>query len=172
MHQTLVMTLLGPDRTGIVEELAAAVRSVDGNWLDSHLVHVGGQFGGVVHLALPADRVEQFGSRVKDLERKASLRCLVAACGSDPEPGDVVSLDVVGQDRPGIVFALGDALAEFQVNVESMDTTTSSAPMSGETLFHASLRVRTPADVDFPALERRLEEIGDELMLDVRFEEG
>lgn len=171
MYTTLLLSILGPDRPGIVEDLAAFVREVDGNWLESRLTRLGGQFAGIVQFSLPAEKEEGFHEKLPAFEQAASLRCLVAGGDADAEPsGRCFTLECVGQDRPGIVHAITDVLANFGVNVESFGSECSSAPMSGETLFHATLKVRVPESLDLADLDKRLAEIGDELMLDVSFE--
>ena len=170
MHRTVVMTLLGPDRPGLVESLAEKVRTCEGNWLESRLCQLAGQFAGIVQLQLPAGRTADFEKALAALETDTGLKCHLNTSDVSADSGRMLMLDVVGQDRPGIVFAVTDILAEFGVNVESMDSVCESAPMSGETLFKASLRVRIPEHTDFSALERRLTDIGDELMLDVHLD--
>lgn len=175
MHRSLLLTLLGPDRPGIVEDVAAFVRAHEGNWLESRLARLAGQFAGMVQFSVPVEREAALREALPGFELEASLQCLL---GGDAEEGSAAgeagrafALECVGQDRPGIVHALTDVLADFGVNVESFASSCSSAPMSGETLFHATLKVRVPAGLDLEALDRRLAEIGDELMLDVTFEE-
>ena len=81
-------------------------------------------------------------------------------------------LELLGQDRPGIVREVSHALASRGVNVEELDTACSSAPMSGETLFRARARLRLPADVPEEELRETLEKLADELMVDVAFDES
>ncbi len=170
MQSTLVLTLLGPDRPGIVETVAEFVRRHDGNWMESRLAHFSGHFAGIVQVSLPAAGESSFCAALPELESAAQLRCHVAGSHAEPATGRVVELECVGQDRPGIVLALTDVLADFQVNVESLDTACISAPMSGESLFTARMRVRLPDTLDEEALEKRLADIGDELMLDLNFQ--
>jgi len=168
MRVSLVMTLLGPDRPGLVEAVAECVRRHEGNWLESRLARLSGHFAGILQIQLPARREEEFRASVRDLEKKEGLQCLISATEAAMAPGRLVTLSCIGQDRPGIVYAISDVLAEFGVNVESFDSACVSAPMSGETLFEATLTVRLPDELDMDALERRLAHIGDELMLDVK----
>lgn len=167
MHVSLVMTLLGPDRPGLVEAVAECVRRHEGNWLESRLARLSGHFAGILQLQIPAAQEEAFRASLAELEKAERLQCLVSASEPPAAGGRLVTLNCVGQDRPGIVYAITDALAEFGVNVESFDSAIASAPMSGEMLFEATLTVRLPEDLDLNGLEKRLSDIGDELMLDV-----
>jgi len=170
MRRNLVFTVLGPDRPGLVERVAEQVKAFDGNWQESRLAHIGDQFAGIIQVDVPAEREEAFVEALSGLEATDGLRCQASETASETGEGSVTTLQCVGQDRPGIVFALGDALHDFGVNVEAMDTRFESAPMSGETLFHARFQVRIEPGTDLERLENRLSEIGEELMLDVVFE--
>jgi len=168
MRVSLVMTLLGPDRPGLVEAVAECVRRHDGNWLESRLARLSGHFAGILQLQLPAEQEDAFRDALRDLEKKERLQCLISVSEAPVASGRLVTLNCIGQDRPGIVYAVSDVLAGFGVNVESFDSACVSAPMSGETLFEATLTVRLPEELDLDALEKRLSDIGDELMLDVK----
>ena len=78
----------------------------------------------------------------------------------------------VGQDRPGIVKQISRSLAQHQVNVEELHTERSSAPMSGEMLFQATIEVLAPADCDLAALRQSLEKIAADLMVEIQFKQS
>jgi glycine cleavage system regulatory protein len=169
MQTQWILTVLGPDRPGLVERLADMVREAGGNWNQSRFMQVHGQFAGLLAIDVPEANAEQLQKRMRGLEQECGLVCQ-AAHGIEAVPdGEVVTLECVGQDRPGIVLAISDVLKELGVNVESLETLVESAPMSGETLFHAHFGVRVPREIDLDQLEERLATLGDELMLDVRF---
>lgn len=84
-----------------------------------------------------------------------------------PEPQEpTLALDIVGNDRPGIVQQVTAVLAALGVNVEELDTDCTAAPWSGEPLFEARLRIRLPQGVTPAALRGGLERIASELMVD------
>jgi glycine cleavage system regulatory protein len=80
-------------------------------------------------------------------------------------------LEIVGSDRPGIVREITSALARANVNVEEFSSEVVSAPMSGETLFKASVRLQLPERCDLAALKKDLEKIAADLLVDVSFVE-
>lgn len=168
--RTLVLTLLAPDRPGIVESLADLVQRHQGNWLESRLAHLSGHFAGIVHLQMPEAQTAAFEADLQQLEQSSQLRCQLALSEPGGSDGPLVPLSCIGQDRPGIVFAITDVLHDFGINVESLDSRRLSAPMSGESLFEAQFSVRLPEVLDLEALEARLCQIGDELMLDVNLQ--
>jgi len=86
---------------------------------------------------------------------------------SDGPAAGTTVLELIGQDRPGIVRQISRALAQHGVNVEELRTECASAPMSGETLFKAQARLYIPASCDSAALRRELERIAADLMVDL-----
>jgi glycine cleavage system regulatory protein len=79
-------------------------------------------------------------------------------------------LEIVGQDRPGIVRQITHALATFGVNVEELHTECASAAMSGETLFKARAKLGIPASCDVTSLRQTLEKIAADLIVEISLE--
>ncbi|MGA0334525.1 MAG: glycine cleavage system protein R [Kiritimatiellia bacterium] len=171
MIQQVVMTVLGPDRPGIVELLAEKIREHQGSWQESRLLHVQDQFAGIVEISLPAARRDDFDEALRSLQTEYGLLCQTRGSTAPKAEGKLVRLECIGQDRPGIVFAISDVFHDLNVNVESLDSSIQSAPMSGETLFCAKFQVRLPDQLDLQDLEQRLSVIGEELMLDLQIED-
>ncbi|MGH0032920.1 MAG: glycine cleavage system protein R [Myxococcota bacterium] len=169
MNAALVLTVIGPDRPGLVEALSQTVAAHGANWLESRLAHLSGHFAGMVRVSVPEDRAEELAAALGRLD---DLRILVETAGdADAGEGRHLTLELLGQDRPGIVREVSSALAARGVNVEELETECTPAPMSGETLFRARARLRLPADTAEAELREALEKLGDELMVDVTFEE-
>jgi glycine cleavage system regulatory protein len=167
----LVMTIISPDRTGLVEVVARAVADHGGNWLDSRMCRLGGEFAGILRVQLPADRKPALLDALQKLQANG-LQIVVRDDASVPvAAGRQTKLEIVGADRPGIVREITSALARAGVNVEEFSSGVSSAPMSGETLFKAEARLQLPAQCDLEALRKHLEKIAADLLVDVSFAE-
>ncbi len=171
MHVTLVMTLIGRDRTGLVESVARAVAGHGGNWLESRMCRLGGEFAGILRIEIPAEKKP---SLLAAFRKIPDLNVVVQ---SDPQPaaaagGRQTRLEIVGHDRPGIVREITSALARAGVNVEEFSSEMVSAPMSGETLFKAGARLQLPDGCDLAALKKDLEKIAADLLVDVSFAES
>lgn len=173
MTTSLVLTVIGPDRPGLVEALAQTVAAHDANWLESRMSHLAGQFAGLLRVAVPAAHADALARALAALESQG-LRVTVAASDQPEATAErrALTLDLVGQDRPGIIREISGALAARGVNVDELDTSCSSAPMSGETLFRARARLHLPADVDADALRESLEKLANEMMVDLVFDES
>lgn len=170
MNQSLVMTLIGRDRPGLVETLAAVVEEHGGNWEESRMVQLGGQFAGLLRIEAPAAGL---AALEEDLRRLEGVSVLVARATGEPESTDTqaLELEVVGQDQSGIVRALAAALAASGVNVEELESDVVDAPMSGERLFRAHARLRAPASLTVDELRSRLERVAADLIVEVVLDE-
>ena len=172
MESMLVMTIIGPDRPGLVDAVAAIVGAHGGNWLESRMSRLGGQFAGILRVAAPAEKEAGLVSALKQLET-SGLTVVVQpdSAGAAPGPVRLSVLEIVGQDRPGIVRQISRALADAGVNIEELHTEYESAAMTGEALFKASATLGLPASCDLDRLRGELEQIAADLIVDISFAE-
>lgn len=166
MHASLVMTAIGKDRTGLVESVAKLVAKHGGNWLESRMCKLGGEFAGILRVHVPSERR---AALQKALSALPGLKVVVRPDRSavSTAKSRLASVDVVGQDRPGIVREIAHALTTQGVNVEELATECVSAPMSGEQLFKARARLRLPAKVTLTALRESLEKAASDLTVEI-----
>lgn len=171
MKTPLVMTVIGPDRPGLVDSLASLVEEHDGNWLESRMCQLGGQFAGLLQVEIPETKREALQASLMDLG-SGTLEIVIHESGldSDDKCAEVAIVEIMGQDRPGIVRHISHAFASKEVNVEELSTTRYSAPMSGETLFEAKARVCLPESCDPDTLREELESIAADLQVDFSYE--
>jgi glycine cleavage system regulatory protein len=172
MQIPLVMTIIGPDRTGLVESVARVVADHGGNWLESRMCRLGGEFAGILRVEIPAEKKSVLLAALQKLQANG-LQIIVRddAPTAKKDSGKLTKLEIVGSDRPGIVREITSALARANVNVEEFFSEVVSAPMSGETLFKASARLQLPERCDLAALKKDLEKIAADLLVDVSFAE-
>lgn len=165
---SLVMTLIGADRPGLVESLAAAVAEHGANWLESRMAHLAGQFAGILRIDVPDEKADGLVQALQQLDRQG-LKVIVQKDGdsSSATPFAPLGMDLIGHDRPGIVRRVSQVLAEHAVNVEDFQTECSSAPMSGEKLFRATAQLRLPPELTRAQLQHHLEQIAHDLMVDI-----
>jgi glycine cleavage system regulatory protein len=166
---SLVMTILGPDRPGVVELLAKLVSQHGANWLESRMAHLAGQFAGIIHVQVDPAQADTLVNALRHLDDQG-LTVIVQKDASQPviHPFAPLQLDVLGNDRPGIVHEVSRVLAERRVNVEEFQTECVYAPMSGEKLFRATARLRLPPGLDSQQLQQALEQIAQDLTVDIR----
>ena len=170
MRSTIVMTVIGPDRAGIVEDVSGVVSEHGGNWLDSRMVHWAGEFAGVLRVEIDRSLESELRAALALLSDKG-LQVLVRG---DEQPGDSgqgereeVSFRLVGQDRPGIIANVSRIISQFGANVEELHSSCESAPMTGETLFQAQAKLSVPKGRSVENLREALEAIASDLMVDL-----
>lgn len=169
---TLVITVIGDDRPGLVSSLADVVAEHEGSWGRSQLAQLAGKFAGIVTVDVPDGRAAALTEAVGGLE---GLATTVQTAG-DGAPaggegaGETFHLDLVGHDHPGIVQQITGVLARQKVSVEALDTRVVPAPQAGGDLFEARAVFQAPADADVDALKQALEELAQELQVDVTFD--
>ena len=173
MTSAVVLTVIGADRPGIVESLSQVVAAHEGNWVESSMSSLAGKFAGILLLEVPTANA---GALLADLSalKETGLQIvaeLSAAAGGQEVNDREFSLELVGQDRPGIVRDITRIFANHQVNVEELSTECQSASMSGEELFIANAVVRIPRSVSLVDLQDELEHLANELMVDIKLEE-
>jgi glycine cleavage system regulatory protein len=168
MQIPLVMTIIGPDRTGLVEAVARAVATHGGNWLESRLCRLGGEFAGILRIEVPAEKKTPL---LDALQKISGLKVTVHAGETKTSPTSArqTKMDIIGQDRPGIVHEISTALARAGVNVEEFSSEVTSGAMTGETLFKASARLQLPVNCDLAVLKQEVEKIASDLLVDVSF---
>lgn len=166
---SLVITLVGPDRPGLVGKVADVVRQHNGNWLESRMSHLADQFAGIVLVEVQQDQAEALVSSLENLADD-QLR-LVAQLENTAAPptaeGHLWALSVVGNDRPGIVREVTQVLTSHDVNVEELSTECTDAPHGGGRIFRAQAAVRLPTDLSAQTLQDDLEHVAADLMVDL-----
>lgn len=165
----LVVTVVAPDKPGQVERIAHCIAEHGGNWLESRMSRLAGQFAGILRVGVP---VEQRDALIKALHELAShdIRVLLAEDQDAEEAASAwtpIHMALVGTDRPGIVRDITRLLAAQGVNVERLVTEVMTAPMSGEWLFRAEAVLGVPATVTLDDLQARLETLADDLMVEL-----
>jgi glycine cleavage system regulatory protein len=168
MIESLVMTIIGGDRPGLVELVSACVADHGGNWLESRMSHLGGRFAGIARVEVPAERLAELKRALHGLEADGLRVVVESGTGETAPAGLAATLELVGSDRPGILRTVTGVLAEHGVNVEELSSECVSAPMGGGDLFQAKARVLVPPRVKLEDLRRDLEKVGADLMVDLK----
>jgi glycine cleavage system regulatory protein len=169
---SFIITFIGDDRPGLVEELSAVITDHGGNWRESRLQQLEGKFAGLVSVTLPGERGQELRNAMKALAPRG-LSVKVTALESlkgDAPPGRTIRLAIVGPDRPGIVREISAALAEQHINVVDMHSDVSSAPMSAEAMFSATVEAQVAEESDLDELHDKLEDIANQMLVDVHME--
>jgi glycine cleavage system regulatory protein len=165
---SLVLTILGDDRPGLVSAVSAPISAHGASWERSEMSRLAGKFAGIVVLSVPAERLDALVAELDALQSQGLQ--VIAERTDEPAPHvfQRLQLDLLGADRPGIVSEISAALANALVSIEELSTDVRDAPMAGGTLFEARAVLSAPPGADIDGLRRVLEALADELMVDLR----
>ncbi|MCB1230440.1 MAG: glycine cleavage system protein R [Verrucomicrobiae bacterium] len=171
MPATLVITVIGPDRPGLVESLARTINEHGGNWTRSRMAHLGGQFAGMLQVTIGGNDEAENLKTALEASVGDALQVMVTreeSAAAAPASGkNLLKLELIGQDRTGIVREISRILAAHQINVEELTTECESAPWSGEILFKTQASLTAPTSADLDALREDLEAIAHDLMVEI-----
>jgi len=168
MRKHLVMTVTGPDRTGLVEHITRLLLEYDGNVEDSRMARLGGEFAMLMLVSVPEDKFETVRDSVRGLRDegyKVTTNETQRGFSAKFTGWMPYRVKVSGADHEGIIYQITRYLAEHGINIETMDTDMLSAPMSGTPLFTMTAVVLVPPDIPHDWRDE-LEAVGDDLNVD------
>lgn len=165
---TLVLTVIGDDRAGLVSSLSEVIEAHGGNWTTSQMAELAGTFAGIVLVDVDDARE---GELTAALEPLKGLLDITVQAGRDGAAAAAVRIevDVVGDDRPGIVHQIADAASRAGASIETLSSAVTEAPMAGGMLFAAHAVIRVDDRDAASRLQFEIERLADELMVDVAF---
>jgi len=168
MKTSLVLTILGPDRTGLIDDVAEVVNKYEASWMESRMARLAGQFAGILRVECMISEQDALESELRTLNERGLTINIASDVPSSACEGDVSVIDITGHDEPGIVKRVASTLASLGVNVEELETSLKSAPMAGHLLFCTRGKVRLPNDLSSAGLIEALEKLGADLTVDVQ----
>jgi glycine cleavage system transcriptional repressor len=167
----LVLTAVGPDRPGLVSEIASAIHGAGANLEDSRMAILGGEFALLLLLSGPEAAASQVEKAAGPLGERLGLRVLSKRTGRSPRKDYLpYRISVTGFDRPGIVLRISEILARRGVNVASLESRLAYAPLSGTPMFVLEAELQIPSEVVLAELRRELSTQCDEENLDLSLE--
>jgi len=164
----IIFTLVGSDKPGLISDLAKTVYAMGGNWLGSNFSHMAGHFAGFVEVDLP---LEKHPALIELLSQHPHLKIhvLPGIIDHPPEQQSVI-IDIMGNDKTGIVQELTQILSQFNLNIVKFDSSLESAPNWGGELFKAKATITVAADFDMEMLREKLESVANDLMVDIEIQ--
>jgi glycine cleavage system regulatory protein/folate-dependent phosphoribosylglycinamide formyltransferase PurN len=165
---SLVVSIVGADRQGIVSSLAERAQRFGANWAASRMTRLAGEFAGMVHLEVPRENADALATSLRDLA-SSGLQVVVARSDGTNVASKlrVVELELVGEDRLGIVSNLTKLLAGRGISIESIHTDIVRSGVSGKQTFKVEAHLLVPAAVSVEALQQEVGSLAREMMLDI-----
>ena len=165
---SLVVTAIGTDRPGLVSLLSERAQGFGANWAGSRMTNLAGQFAGIVHLDVAAQNAEPLAQALRGLET-SGLRIVIAQSETPAAPPGrrIVSLELSGVDRPGIVRDLSRHLAERGISIDDLHTEIVDNGASAQHLFKVRAVLVVPETLTTEVLRAALDKLATEMMVDI-----
>ena len=174
MKAYLILTAVGPDRSGLVDRVSADLAEKNLNIESSRMAVLGGEFAMIMLASGQAGEIDRIVARPDVIARDAGLQVFVKKTAGPEARVMPASLPyrviTAGMDHPGIVHDISKTLHGFSANIESMDTKVAPAPVSGAPMFTMEAVIAVPVEVKIKRLREALEKLGDELNMDIELE--
>jgi glycine cleavage system regulatory protein len=167
MHTSLILTVIADDKPGIVEKIAEPITAAGPNWEESRMSRLAGKFAGLLRISVDAAGADALAAHLAALRSQGFTIAVERSADMSPAALRTRHLDLIGNDRPGIIRDLSRVLARHGVNIDALETAVASAPMSGEVLFRANANLRAPSTLSLESLRTELEALAGELMVDL-----
>ncbi|WP_298037491.1 ACT domain-containing protein [uncultured Microbacterium sp.] len=163
---TLILTVAGSDRPGLVAAVADVVDAHGGNWENSQLAEIAGVFAGVIQISITPEHETALAGALRTLDGLLTIAVHTGADAATPAERPI-TLQVLGNDRPGIVREVSAVLRGHDLSIQDMLTETRDAAMAGGRLFEATVSATVPESTDLSAIRADLERLTAELQVDI-----
>ncbi|MBC7415879.1 MAG: formyl transferase [Herminiimonas sp.] len=169
---SLIVSIVGADRHGIVSSLAERAQRFGANWAASRMTRIAGEFAGTVHFEVPRESADALAESLRQLA-SSGLQVVIARSDGATVPSSMrsVELELVGEDRVGIVSKLTGILAERSVSIENIHTEILRSSVSGKQTFRIGAHLLVPAKLSVDSLRQELGALASEMMLDIALDE-
>ena len=171
MNKSIVLTVIAKDQPGIIQTVSGVLAKHGGSWSQSSMSTLAGQFAGILLATVPEKEASRCLEDLRGLESKG-LHVIAhrsSETGTETDANQY-ELELMGNDRPGIIHDITSILANHGINVKDLETVVEGAAMGGGDLFKAWIRLEVPPAADIDKLESELEDTANELMVDIRLE--
>jgi glycine cleavage system transcriptional repressor len=170
----LILTAIGPDHVGLVEDLSAFITRRGCNIEDSKMAVFCGEFAVIVLISGESANLSRIAGESREIERETGLKVAVKTPSERKAAESFLPYRLTAScmDHPGIVYQISGLLSSLGVNIESMETKTYSAPVSGTPLFELEADLAVPTRANINELRERLSELQREQNIDIELKMG
>ena len=165
---SLIVSVVGADRHGIVSMLADRAQRFGANWAASRMTRLASEFAGMVHFEVPRENADGLAAALRDLASSGLQVVIARSDGANvSESVRAVELELVGDDRLGIVSSLTRQLAQRGISIENLHTEIIRTGVTGKQTFKIQAHLLVPASTSLDVLRLELGSLASEMMLDI-----
>ena len=165
MNRQFIVSIVGPDRAGLLKYFAAATHERGGKWLHSKVIRLDGQFAAIIKIELPESQVQVLKSWFEAQEAYLLVFSEVVSGGG--EDVRAFKLQVDAEDRPGLVNDITHVLLENQIKIADMACHRVGVADLGASVFTSEFELKVPGDVDLGELTLEIEALGGDIRANI-----
>jgi glycine cleavage system regulatory protein len=165
--KSIVLSVLGDDKPGLIDALSSVVVSHNGDWVESKMSKIEGKFAGILRIDAPDDNMDALVNDLAASNLGLSIACEELRPPVQPSRFKNYNIELIGNNHPGIIKQLSHVLANLGANLEEMRTEVVDGTMSGERLFKAQINLQLPVGVNEDFVRGKLEQIANEMMVEI-----
>jgi glycine cleavage system transcriptional repressor len=165
----LILTAVGPDRVGLVQQIAEFISQHGCNIEDSKMAVFCGEFAVIVLISGESGNLMKIGRDYRTIETQTGLTISIKTPSTRTPPQSFLPYRLTAScmDHPGIVYRISAVLSSAGINIESMETKTYAAPVSGTPIFQLEANLAVPTQTNINQLRQRFAEIQREENIDI-----
>jgi glycine cleavage system regulatory protein len=168
MFDEMVLTIIARDRPGLVKVLSETIAEHGGNWIDSSMARLGGEFAGILRVTVPSSASQDLEAALAKLgDAGICVEIRKGEASAVVRVGRRVRLELTGVDHPGIVHRISAALSALDISIDELETRVFAGSMSGAPMFEAKAEMLIPEEVREDILRATLEALAKDVMVDI-----
>ncbi len=166
-----VLTAVGEDRIGIVDDLSSEIEQKQGNILESRMSVLGGEFAVIMLVSGEKRAISSLMGDLDEMESRTGLHIEIKPTKSSEKEADGIPyiLDCVSLDSPGIIHSVTRFIRSEGINIENLETETAHAPWTGAPLFRMKANVIVPYNISVQDIRSGLSQLEQLKDLDITF---
>ncbi len=165
--KSIVLSVLGDDKPGMIDGLSSIIVSHNGDWVESKMSKIEGKFAGILRVNIPGDTIEPLVKELMSADLGLSIACEELRAPESLAEFKNYNIELIGNNHTGIIRQLSHVLANLGANLEEINTEVIEGTMSGEKLFKAKINLHLPLGVDEDFVRAKLEQIANEMMVEI-----
>lgn len=172
MNKQLVLSALGADQPGLVNEISQHVLALGLNIEDSRMSVLGGEFAFMLLVSGEESVLQKLIDSTSDIEKKFTDLTFNSKYTHPKQHQPCLSytVNVHALDHQGIVHNLARFFSDRNINIENLNTNSYAAPHTGSKMFSVDLSLSIPENTSINQLREAFIEHCDNLNLDASFE--
>ncbi len=172
INNYLVLSALGKDHPGIVDQLTKLILDYDINIVDSRMTVLGGEFAILMMVEGNWNTLAKLENALPDLRKSLGLTIICERTEERQTSQDQMPymVEVVALDHPGIVHHLAGFFSQRSINIEDLVTGSYAAPHTGTPMFSVHMTIGVPANLHIATLREEFMDFCDAMNLDAVLE--